>query len=254
MCRMRNRYLLRRTIVVPVATDSQAIRNLGTRSRPLAGAPKKRPGAAIRGGRDTGPRCQTAIEPRSSPPAGATKAPRKSGLGPLFGGGRDTDPRCQTAIEGPGAGLQRGPPRRPEKAAWGRYSGGRDTGPRCQTAIEGHGAGRWRGPPRRPEKAAWGRYSGAGIPAHAAIPQLRATEQGAGGGHQGDPKKRPGAAIRGGWDTGPSALPDRNCGPRAACRWMPPRRPEKAVSDLYLGLGERGPPLLNRERVDEKSV
>ena len=35
------------------------------------------------------------------------------------------------------------------------------------------------------------------IPALAARPQLRATEQGAGGGHQGASKKRPGTAIRG---------------------------------------------------------
>ena len=93
-------------------------------------------------------------------------------------------------IEGPGAGLWRAP-----QAA---IRGGLDTGPRCQTAIEGPGAVLRRGPPRRPEKAAWGRYSGgAGIPALAARPQLRAPEQASGGGHQGDPKKRPGAAIRG---------------------------------------------------------
>ena len=146
------------------------------------GAPKKRPGAAIRGGRDTGP-------------------------------------RCQTAIEGPGAVLRRGPPRRPEKAAWGRYSGGAGipalaARPQLRAPEQASGGGHQGAPKKRPGAA----IRGAGIPAHAARPQLRATEQGAGGGHQGDPKKRPGAAIRGGRDTGPSALPDRNCGPRAACR------------------------------------
>ena len=55
MCRTRNRYLLRRTPIVSVATDSHAIRNWGPRSSALAGAP----GAA-----------------------------QKSGLGPLFGGPR----------------------------------------------------------------------------------------------------------------------------------------------------------------------
>ena len=141
------------------------------------GAPKKRPGAAIRGGRDTGPRCQTAIEgPGAVLRRGPPRRPEKAAWG-RYSGGRDTGPRCQTAIEGPGAGLRRGPPRRPEKAAWGRYSGGRDTGPRCQTAIEGHGAGRWRGPPRRPEKAAWGRYSGGPgyRPQRAARPKLWAS-------------------------------------------------------------------------------
>ena len=106
-----------------------------------------------------------------------------------------------------GGGHQGAPKKRPGAA----IRGGRDTGPRCQTAIEGPGAGLRRGPPRRPEKAAWGRYSGwAGIPAHAARPQLRATEQGAGGGHQGDPKKRPGAAIRG----GPGYRPQRAARPK----------------------------------------
>ena len=46
---------------------------------------------------------------------------------------------------------------------------------------------------------------------------MRAMEQGAGGGHQGALKKRPGTAIRG------AEIP------------------------------EKGPPMLNRERVDEKS-
>ena len=134
------------------------------------------------------------VVPRPANEGGRTAGPGLRGGGLLLGShrraaGSDQRPekaararaaiRCQTTIEGPGAGLRRGPPRRPEKAAWGRYSGGRDTGQRCQTAIEGHRVGRWRGPPRRPEKVAWGRYSG-------------------------------------GRDTGPSALPDRNCGPRSS--------------------------------------
>ena len=84
-----------------------------------------------------------------------------------YSGGRDTGPRCQTAIEGLVGARWRGQPRRPEKAAWDCYSGGRDTGPRCQTAIEGLVGARWRGQPRRPEKAAWDRYLGAEIPARA---------------------------------------------------------------------------------------
>ena len=199
MCRMRNRYLLRRTTVVPVATDSQAIRNSGTRSRPLAGAPKKRPGAAIRGG--------------AGIPALAAR------------------PQLRAPEQSSGRGHQGAPKKRPGAA----IRGGRDTGPRCQTEIEGPGAGLRRGPPRRPEKAAWGRYSGgAGIPALAARPQLRAPEQASGGGHQGAPKKRPGAAIRGGRDTGPrcqTAIEGHGAG-----RWRgPPRRPEKAAWGRYSG-------------------
>ena len=132
--------------MVPVATDSQAIRNWG---------------------------------PRSRPPAGATKAPRK--------------------------------------AAWGRYSGGAGipalaARPQLRAPEQASGRGHQGAPKKRPGAT----IRGGGIPAHAARPQLRATEQGAGGGHQGDPKKRPGAAIWGGRDTGPSALPDRNCGPRSS--------------------------------------
>ena len=51
------------------------------------GAPKKQPGTAIRGGRDTGPLSlpDRNCGPWSSTLAGAPGVPRRSGLGPLLG-------------------------------------------------------------------------------------------------------------------------------------------------------------------------
>ena len=100
MCRTRNRYLLCRTFIVSVATDSQAADKISccqteiegrgaARWRGPPGRPEKAALDRYSWGRDSGP-CPRALPdqnrgPRSSALAGANVAPRKSSLGPLLG-------------------------------------------------------------------------------------------------------------------------------------------------------------------------
>ena len=63
---------------------------------------------------------------------------------------------------------------------------------------------------------------------------MRATEQRAGGGHQGTPKKRPGTAIRGAEI--PARARQTDIEGHGAAHWRGlPRRPEKAAWDRYSG-------------------
>ena len=136
------------------------------------GAPKKRHWTAIRARRDSVPHPRAMPDryrgPRSSALAGAPGAPRKSGLGPLFGGGgRASGPRPRALPDryrGPRSSLLAGAPRGAPKSGIGPLFGRAEiaacTRARCQTDMEGRGAARWRWPPVRPEKAALDRYSG----------------------------------------------------------------------------------------------
>ena len=73
---------------------------------------------------------------------------------------------------------------------------------------------------------------GAEISARAARPQLRATEQGAGGGYQGAPKKRPGTAIRGAEILARAARPELRAteqGAGGGHQGAPKKRPGTAI-------------------------
>ena len=178
---MWNRYLLRRTTIVSVATDSQAADKISKWA--IAWTEIEGHGAACWWG----------------PP----RHPEKAALDCYSGGPRYRPwpadrPILRAAEQRAGAGVgHQGAPKK-----WSRRSEIQaHVRARCQTNIEGLGAGRWRGPPRLPKKAALDRFSGKPryrpAPARAARPILRAAEERAGGGHQVAPKKQPGTAIRG---------------------------------------------------------
>ena len=134
---------------------------------------------------------------------------------------------ARTEIEGHGAALAlsaievlggvrwRGHQGAPKKRPWTAIRGGAEIPAHahagCRTDIEGRGAACWWGPPRHPEKAGllFGGARYRPVPARAARLKLRASEQRAGGGHQGALKKRLGTAIRGGGEIPAPAHPCR---------------------------------------------
>ena len=222
MCRTRNRYLLGWTPIVSVVTNSQAGDKIsqweiaGTEIEghgaarwlgPL-GRPEKAAVDRYSGGRHTGPRArfQTAIEGLARARwRGPPRRPEKAALDHYSGVQRflPTARVLPADIEGRGAACWRGLPRRPEKAAWDRYLGGRDTGP-CPHVLPDRNLGArssaLAGATKAPRKSGLGPLFGGPryrpTPAHAARPKLWASEQSAGEGHQGAPKKRPRTAIQ----------------------------------------------------------
>ena len=97
MCRTRNRYLLCRTPIVSVANDSHAADKISRCQTEIEGrgaarwrAPPGRPEKAALDRYSGGPRKRPAARPKlraaEQRAGGRPGAPRKSGLGPLFGG------------------------------------------------------------------------------------------------------------------------------------------------------------------------
>ena len=117
----------------------------------------------------------------------------------------------------------------------------------ARTEVEGHGAAWWRGPLGQSEKAALDCYSGGAryqpAPALAARPKLRASEQHAGGGHQGTPKKWPGTEI---------PAPALVCCQTDIEGYQ--GAPKKRLGTAIQGYENAGLPRYIGERVDEKSV
>ena len=190
---MWNRYLLRRTTIVSVATDSQAADKISKRA--ITWTEIEAHGTACWWG----------------PP----RHPEKAALDCYSGGARYRPwpadrPILRAAKQRAGEGHQGAPKKWPRTAIQGSEIQAHVRAC-CQTNIEGLGAGRWRGPLRLPKKAALDRFSGkpryGPAPARAARPILRAAEKRAGGGHQGAPKKRPGTAI---WGYENAGLPRYN--------------------------------------------
>ena len=121
----------------------------------------------------------------------------------------------------------------PKKRPWTNIRGAEIPACTCarwQTDIDGRRAARWRGPWGGPKKSGLRPlFGGAEIPARAARPQLSSSEERAGGGHQGAPKKRNGTPNRGPrYRPVPAHAAGPNCWPQSSALVKATKAPRKS--------------------------